>query len=145
MKHKGSHFEYAKERDCDLMRAFNEALNERTDFSRDMDELYYIAVHKPSRRFWVSEERALYVIVQMLKGTNLDNCLGNKKRMYAEILNRVTKLICDNRMTVGKAVAKVVSGPAPEFYITPYSAKIMIHKIKKRCYDERKRKLRHLL
>lgn len=65
--------------------------------------------------------------------------------MYEEILKRTLDVIDNNPgIALINAVRMVVAEKAPEFYITPESAIIIIHRIKKRCYEERKRKLRHL-
>lgn len=65
--------------------------------------------------------------------------------MYDEILKRTLNVIKGNpEISLINAVRRVVVEKAPEFYITPESAILIIYRIKKRCYEERKRKLRHL-
>lgn len=145
MKHKGNHYEYNDERDRDLLKVFNEK------FTSSITNTYILDIMKsvvcsPSSRFWVSEDRAAIVISNMMRDINcINGMIESKKRMYKEILSRTIKVIDENPgIALINAVRMVVTGEAPEFYITPESAIIIIHRIKKRCYEERKRKLRHL-
>lgn len=143
MKKKYSHFEYEEERNEDLMRAYREVRDKNPDMkARDIDE----AVSRmPSKRFWVSEERASIVISAMLKGRKYEKMGKTKREMYDEILRRVVELrrqMPDE--TLSEIVFRVVNSPAPKFYLTPGSIRILIHKIKTKWYEEKKRKYRHL-
>ena len=102
-------------------------------------------VNMPSERFWVSEERASIVISDMLKGRSIENMNENKREMYEEIYRRVQELKKEYpNATVYELVSQVVEGPAPKFYLTPKSAKVIISKIKSEWYERRKQKYRHL-
>jgi hypothetical protein len=96
----------------------------------------------------VSEERALAVIANMSSDYNgtMRRMLPQKQRMYQDIYARTMKLMKTNKgMTRAEAVAEVVQSPAPEFFLTPGSAAVILCKMKKKqWYLERKRKLRHL-
>lgn len=143
MKKKYSHFEYEEERNEDLMRAYREIREKYPEMkSREIDEEIS---RMPSKRFWVSEERASIVISAMLKGRKFDKMGKTKLEMYNEILKRVIEL--KQKMpnkTLSELVFNVVNSPAPKFYLTPGSIRILIHKIKTKWYEEKKRKYRHL-
>ena len=145
MKHKGNHYEYNDERDRDLLKVFNEKFTSSKTNTCILDIMKEV-VYSTSSRFWVSEDRAAIVISNMMRDRSCqENMIESKKRMYEEILKRTLNVINNNPgIALINAVRIVVSGKAPEFYITPESAIIIIHRIKKRCYEERKRKLRHL-
>ena len=90
MKKKYSHFEYEDERNEDLMRAYREIREKYPEMkSREIDEEIS---RMPSKRFWVSEERASIVISAMLKGRKFDRMGKTKLEMYNEILKRVIEL-----------------------------------------------------
>jgi len=142
MKYHGSSFEYERERNEDLMRAFRTAFNECPQGS--MDELYEKISNMPSKRFWVSEERAFIAISAMLKGRN-PAFSKYKVEMYQEILRRVKIAQRNNpNEKLRNLVFMVVNQPAPKFYLSPKSAMVIIYKIKRKWYETRKQKLRHL-
>lgn len=144
MKYKGSKFECEKERNDDLMRNYHFLLDQSVHIS--MPDIYREVVERPSSRFWVSEERAAIVVASMLRGDDLGKMINNKKEMFREICSRVVKLRSEHpSMTVYEACFRVVRQPAPKFYLTPGSAKVIICKAKEKWYEERKRRLRHLL
>lgn len=47
-------------------------------------------------------------------------------------------------MSLYECCVRVVNSPAPKFYMTPLSIRQTIYKIKRKWYEERKRKYRHL-
>lgn len=143
MKHKGSKFECEKERNDDLMKNYHQLMEQSVYIS--MPDIYREVVERPSSRFWVSEERAAIVVVSMLRGDDLWKMISNKKEMFREICSRVVKLRSEHPgMTVYEACFHVVRQPAPKFYLTPGSAKVIICRAKEKWYEERKRRLRHL-
>ena len=98
----------------------------------------------PSRRFWVSDIRAGLVVSVMMRGENdLSGMRPLKKEMYEEIHTRVVALKSEYpELTISELCAKVIAQPAPKFYLTPGSAKMMICKAKKRWMQEKLRRLR---
>lgn len=143
MKPHGSHFEYEAQRNDDLMTVYHQTIV-KAHYVR-MPDIYEKVAASPSRRFWVSEERAAIVISQMMKGDKLKNMRPLKREMYNEIYRRVMRLREQNPdAPISQLVAKVVEQPAPKFYLTPGSAKVQICKIRKQWYYQRtKRRLRH--
>ena len=143
MKHKGSTMEYSQERIEDLMRAYDEYISS-CKYVRMPDD-YKSIVEMPARRFWVSEIRATKVMYLMLKGNSLKNMRPLKREMFKEIYKRVTEMKKVNPdYTISMCCGIVVSQPAPKFYLTPGSAKIMVCKARKKWIQEKLKRLRLL-
>lgn len=144
MKPHGSHFEYEDQRNDNLMTVYHKIIVE-ANYVR-MPDIYEKVANSPSRRFWVSEERAAIVVSAMMRGDKLKNMRPLKREMYNEIYNRAMLLREKHpSLPVSQLVAMVVEQPAPKFYLTPGSAKVLICKIRKQWYYQRtKRRLRHL-
>lgn len=134
--------EYSRERLDDLMRVYDEYLSSYKHIR--MPELYSNIVNKPSRRFWVSDIRASLVISAMIRGeSHIYKMQPLKKEMYQEIYNRVMALRKRRpQLTISQLCSIVIAQPAPKFYLTPGSAKIMICKARR---EWTKRKLARLL
>lgn len=142
MKNHGATFEYEEERNKELIQALHRAYDE-CSFIR-MSEIYKRIVEMPASRFWVSEERAAIVIARMMKGDKLEGMGRMKREMFQEIYRRVMELKGKNpTMSTYHLVFKVVRQPAPKFYLTAGSAKVIISKIKRQWYEKRKKHLRH--
>lgn len=143
MKPQGSYSEFKKQRNDDLMRAYHELIKSAQYIL--MPEIYHKVVDMPTRRFWISEGRAAIVISAMMKGDTLENMGPLKREMYNEIYSRVIKLREKKPdLPIIQLVEMVVEQPAPKFYLTPGSAKVLICKIRKEWYYRRtKRRLRH--
>ena len=136
MKKHGSTFEYARQRDDDLMRAYRLALHQSNHIS--MPDIFRCVVAMPSERFWVSEERAAIVISAMMKGATFPNMYKTKREMFEEIYRRVLALRLKRpQLSVFDLTFEVVRQRAPQFYLTPGSAKVIISKIKKRKREEK--------
>lgn len=143
MKPVGSRFEYTEERDKDLIRAYREQISLCQTIH--LPELLERTVNSPSNRFWVSEGRAAIVISEMMRGNKLEKMNTMKREMFLEIYSRVLNLQYElPALSIAELVWKVINQPAPKFYITPGSAKVIIHKIKKKWYEERMQRLRRL-
>lgn len=125
------------------MRAYHELIKSAQYIL--MPEIYQKVVDMPTRRFWISEGRAAIVISAMMKGDTLENMGPLKREMYNEIYSRVIKLREKKPdLPIIQLVEMVVEQPAPKFYLTPGSAKVLICKIRKEWYFRRtKRRLRH--
>lgn len=102
-----------------------------------LSEVFRSLVNMPSKRFWVSEERTAIVVSDMMKGATLDNMRPQKREMFQEIHRRTVAMMKDNPcMSLSEAVAHVVRQPAPRFYLTPQSARIIFYRIKERWYKK---------
>ncbi len=143
MKPIGSKFEYEEERNDNLMSVYHNLISNCATIR--MRELMVELVNSPSARFWVSEERASIVISSMMRGCTLDEMSRMKREMFMEIYRRVMEIQkAYPGISMSEAIFQVIRQPAPKFYLTPGSAKVIIHKIKKKWYEKRNRRLRHL-
>lgn len=134
--------EYSQERSDDLMRAYDEYMAS-CEYIR-LPELYNTIVNMPSKRFWVSDIRAAVVVSAIIRGAaDLNGMLPLKKEMYLEIHRRVVELgkVYPNK-SVYELCAIVVAQPAPKFYITPGSARMMVCKARKKWVEEKLKRLR---
>ena len=131
MKPVGTKFEFAEQRNEDLISTYRRKLSE-CEVIR-LPKVLREAVQSPSKRFWVSEERAIIVVMQMMAGKNLDRMQPMRKAMYEEIYRRTMKVKMMNpEMTITDIVSRVIEQPAPCFYLTPGSAKVIIHNAMKK-------------
>lgn len=143
MKHHGAVMEYAEERMQDLMRAYDEYISS-CNYIR-MSDVYAAIVNMEARRFWVSDIRATKVIYAMLRGVTIKGMRPLKREMFEEILRRVLAMRkARPELTVRACCSIVVAGPAPKFYLTPGSAKIMVCKARKKWVQEKLKRLRLL-
>ncbi len=136
----GSSFEYSDERMDALM-------SEYQRYIASCSHIYGPAVfehivNQPCRRFWVSNIRAMVVIADMLRGRDLGSMRPSKREMFREIFDRVLVMRAKHPgLSLYKLVSMVVEQPAPKFYLSPSSAKIMICKARKEWYRKRMQKL----
>lgn len=130
MKRKNCVFEYREQLHKDLLRAYRELASSCRYTS--MSALFKALVRMPSRRFWVSEERAAIVIASMMRGDTLSSMRPSKREMFMEIYRRCADALDKGgRKPLHKIVAEVVRQPAPQFYMTAGSAKVMFYNIRK--------------
>jgi hypothetical protein len=137
MKKKGSIMEYSNERSEDLFRVYKEYIANCKYIT--MPEVYKTITNMPSRRFWVSDTRAALVVSSIIReGKQVLNSMWLLKReMYEEIYNRVIELkkTYPNK-SITELCSSVVEQPAPKFYLTPGSAKILLCKIRRQKANE---------
>lgn len=129
MKKKGSVVEFTPQRDKELLKAFRNQLHLLGEVP--LQEIFTRAAMSPASRFWVSEKRALIVISRMFKGDRILSMNSKKKEMFYEIFRRV-KATRDEEpgITLTEAIFRAVNSPAPEFYLTPKSARAMIYRLR---------------
>lgn len=140
MKHKGSFFEYEEERNRDLLRAYHTLA---ADKSIPREVFFETLVEMPSSRYWVSPERAHFVIKAMMEGRQLRPMKPNKKRMFDDLLSAVLRRLADRpEYSLFDIVLQAVYSPAPSFYLTPESARVILCKIRTGWYERRRRKKR---
>lgn len=143
MKHYGSSFEYAEERNEDMMRAYMQEISRCDQIF--LPQVFNRVVNMPSKRFWVSAERAAIVISNMMRGDTLSNMRPTKREMFQEIYRRVKEIQKKNpKMSIYEMALMVVQQPAPKFYLTAGSAKVIIYRIRKQWYKKRSQELRRL-
>ena len=143
MKHKGSKFEYQDERDKDLMRAYHEQIASCDTIV--LSDTFRNVVSMPSARFWVSEERAAIVIARMFRGDKLEKMRPNAREMYFEIYKRVvSEMETYPDKSIAEIIFQVIRQPAPKFYLTPDTARVIVTRIKREKYRNVFKRLRHM-
>ena len=143
MKHKGSKFEYQDERDKDLMRAYHEQLASCDTIV--LSDIFRNVVEMPSARFWVSEERAAIVIARMFRSDKLEKMRPNAREMYFEIYKRVvSEMETYPDKSIAEIIFQVIRQPAPKFYLTPDTARVIVTRIKREKYRNVFKRLRHM-
>lgn len=140
MKYHGCILEFTDHRNAELMRAFNKAVEESEYIN--IAEISEKVVNTPCERFWVSEERAMVVVVAMLKGKQpLKGMRPTKRAMFQEIYNRVMAMRKkDTKAPLADLVSRAVHSPAPKFYMGARCAMEIIYKIKKGFYNRQYRR-----
>ncbi|MBQ2857941.1 MAG: hypothetical protein IJB60_09245 [Bacteroidaceae bacterium] len=134
MKKQGCYFYLEKERNNDLLRAFNLLYAQS---SRTIDTSFYSELaNQPSKRFWVSEERASIIISKMLSGNTLSNMIENKRQMFHDIYSIYQNLKREYpHLSHIELVCMSVNHQAPRFYLTPNTVKELIYRIKRKWYE----------
>ena len=135
--------EYSHERSDDLMMAYDRYI--ATCKHIRMPDVYESIVNMPSSRFWVSDIRAALVVSAIIRGdAHLESMWPLKREMYLEIYRRV--LILKKKrpgLSISELCAEVVIQPAPKFYLTAGSAKMMVCKARKRWIQRKRERLHH--
>jgi hypothetical protein len=130
MKYLGSTSIHSDQRAYDLLCAYSRYI--RSHHTIRSLTLLTTIVARPAPRFYVSSQRASIVISDMLRGRPLTSMHPSKQRMFQEIFRRVMELRKTNTTApLSQLVNSVIEQPAPEFYITPSSAKRIIQKNRK--------------
>ncbi len=149
MKHKGSLCDFAKERDADLLRAYKEVISVRDNIG--YSEIIARIAKSPSKRFWVSENRAYDVICSLLNGNTLPlNMYPSRRDMFMEIFQRFKVYQKEHpSLTRKEIVWRICNSEAPSFYLTPKSIEVLLNRVRKeekrKCYEQRKRRLQFML
>lgn len=142
VKHVGANMEFSEERQENLMRVYDDYITS-CEYIR-MPEVYEYIANAPAERFYVSDIRAAVVVSDILQGKTLSTMRPLKREMFEEICRRVVELKnIHPTWTMRKLCAFVVEQPAPKFYITPGSAKIMVCKARKQWIRNKLKRLSH--
>lgn len=129
MKKKGAIVEFKEQRNQELLKAFRQQLTLLGEFP--LNELFTRASKSPASRFWVSERRAMIVVSKMLRGDDLKSMNCKRREMFFEIFRRVRRIMDkEPGITLTEASFRAVNSPAPEFYLTPKSARAMIYRLR---------------
>lgn len=144
MKHVGSKMEFSEERAQDVMRAYDEYVSS-CDYIC-LADVYKKVPNMPSRRFWISVDRAMQVVSAMEHNENyLKGVSTLKREMYQEIYNRVSELKKANpNLSLRDLCFIVTEQPAPKFYLTAFSIQRIILRYKKQWIREKMKRLRLL-
>ncbi len=134
-------FEYRRERDRELLELFNRELGNQPGES--VEEVLRRVVEKPSRRFWVSEERARRVVSAMSRHPLPSGGSEERREMFEEIRRRCDLLAVEHPdWSLSERVYHVVCREAPRFYLSVHRAHAIICKERRRWRAEISRRLR---
>ena len=129
----GSTLEYSGERIAALMLEYEKYIASCSHIR--MSEVF---VHTVSRR-----GKAGVVVAAMLRGDSLAGMHPAKKEMFSEIFRRFLLMRSDfPERSLSRLVSDIIRQPAPKFYLSPSSAKIMFYKAKKEWYARKMLNLR---
>lgn len=147
MKYKDSRCDFKEERDADILRAYREILT--TGDNITLSEIEEKLSQSPSSRFWVSEDRAYIVILDLLLGKSIDYMIPTRMAMYQEIFRRFKNYRKQYpHLSKMDIIKRVCYEPAPSFYLTPQTMHVILYRVrkeeKKRCNEELKRRLRFM-
>nr|DAH77899.1 MAG TPA: hypothetical protein [Caudoviricetes sp.] len=153
MRNKDDRNEFKEQQDAEIMDAYRRIFK-LYGGRVGVRTLYEMVSFAPASRFFVSARQAYRVISRMLYGDHMPKMRPTNLRMYNEILSRVKAELSQtpplgeagrglSQSSIRKAVAKVVRQPAPEMYVGIRQVSYIISKEKRKCYEERKRRLRH--
>lgn len=142
IKHKGSISEFKGERERELLAAYKVQLAKRRH--KRLDYSFWEAVSKtPATRFWVSVDRAVEVIRKLLRGEKPNSKSKKNIEMFEDLFQVVLKekeKNPDDKLFL--LVERAIRAPAPQMYITPNSAKIIISKIRRKIRATESQRLR---
>ena len=126
MKKKNAKCDYIPARNAELKRVFMGLLGSGAP---SLDHLFAAVARSGADRFYVSEERALSMLLRKRRsGEWPEDIRPIRKKMMEEIERRVAYLIeCDPSLSLAEAVFKVVNSPAPQFYITAGSIRTILY------------------
>lgn len=136
MKKTGCKIDYAAARGEEVKRAFRKAwecaASMVNGYQPDVEHVAAVAVRFPASRFYVSEERAAAVVAQLMRGEPAtDGMRESKRRMYGELLRRVSRQRAKQPgAPLVDLVASVIYEPAPEFYIEPATALFIMSRMR---------------
>lgn len=138
MKKAGSTSDFTEARNKELLGAVRRLVMDPR--CKSMTDVYARAVMQPCSRFWVSERRAAEVISKMLRGEDQDwKSVPLRSKMYRELCRRVMAWREENPgHHLSDAVFEAVNSQAPEFYLTPDSAMVIVSRIMKRNAELRR-------
>lgn len=126
MKKIGSVCEFNAERNRELVRAYFRT----TPIEGEPDGMrrFQAAAESPASRFWVSERRAAEVVRGMMKGMSIAHMSRKRREMFMEIFRRTREYMERHPgVALEEAAFEAVNSPAPEFYLTAGSARVIIY------------------
>lgn len=120
------------ERDIDLLRAYKEVLSE-IEYPFSLSDVMERTVRKPARRFYSSTKYAYMCVKALKEGKPVRYQQSEKERMIREVWKRVQQEeILRPNMKLDAIVELVMDRPAPEFYLKPSSAEVILCKAKRK-------------
>lgn len=121
MKHKGCKTDYTYSRMEDIARAFAEYYEKLGGYKKN---IYEIIARSKAKRYWVSEERAKYVIGRIERGDTLKDYRSTKRRMFFDIyLQYLESQKANPSWSKNEHITHVIHSQANQFYLEPSAIK----------------------
>lgn len=129
MSTKGRKYESIDERNQCLWEAYKLVLH-RAPAPLKTSDIYRMAVNMPCPQFWISSEQAAKIISAIeRRRINIDSLSVTRKDMIEMIMYRVGEMRKESPgMPLRQCIEEVVYSPAPRFFLTPKSAKTILHR-----------------
>lgn len=134
--------EHTFEREEALMQTYFSLLSSKAHIIPS--EIYREVAAAPSPRFWVSDTRTAVVLAKLETGGDLGRMLPLKREMFLELHRRFRAARGkDSKSSNIELITQIISQPAPCFYLTPGTVKVMVCKLKKKWFMRKNQRLRH--
>ncbi len=120
------------ERDMDLLMAYKDVLS-KIEYPFSLNDVMNQTVKRPAKRFYSSTKYAYMCIKAMKDNKPIRYEQEEKERMIREVWRRVQleeKL--HPNIKLDRIVELVMDSPAPEFYLKPSSAEVILCKAKRK-------------
>lgn len=140
-KHIGSRCDYIDERDTFLLAKCKEYDSMCFAEGRNIsmrDRMAY-AVSQPAPRFWVSESRAKDIVSEMKRGRWKGKKVTTRERLARCLYERYVELRkLKPKESILSLMMDIVNSPAPESFLCPQSAVVILCRHKKKIREGRK-------
>lgn len=140
MRKKGSCFELSEERDADLLSVYSNMIEKHLRLYGRVNKAFLMkkVVNSTAKRYWVSAERASFVMLKMEKGERVMFLKENKAKMFDALFKEYMKYRKEHPDMSARAITEIVILlPAPCFGLEPRVAEAIINKRKKECNRKR--------
>lgn len=125
--------EYIEQRNRDLFEAFKRIIDD-TPFPIRLKDVLPRTVCQPAKKFYISSRNAMEMVVRLRNGEIID-MTPERSRLFRNIMDLVAEQELKKPGTpLRNIIEEVIDMPAPEFYLKPSSAKIILH------YERKKQK-----
>lgn len=126
--------ENTSDRDKDLFDVFIKKMSE-SKYPICLTDVLKEVVKHPAKRFYVSSRRAHEIIVRIRNGEDV-KLSPERERMFHCIMELVEEQEAKyNDKPLKHIIEDIIDQPAPEFYLKPSSAKIILHHERRRQKD----------
>ncbi len=115
-----------EDRNLDLLNVFRCELA-KAEYPFLLTDVLQNTVSHPARRFYISARRAKEMILDIRAGKDV-TMSSNKKKMIDEIMQRLEERENESDKPILHLLEQILDEPAPEFYLKPTSAKVILCK-----------------
>ena len=126
----------------ELMRIYREV--SQSGFCSNQQEAYELTITHPAPRYYVDARWAHQRLSPMLRGdrSGLEKINPLTREMYENLFDTVLRLAQNERYwgcSTYELIRNAIMQPAPRFYLTPGSAKVILSRIRSRRRNEHRR------